>query len=214
MKCIVFDLDGTLVHSVPTIAHHGNLALKAFGYSTIPVKDYEPLLGNGTRHLIHEMLAAQNPPDFSKEEAVFNTYMASYMDKPSKKTEIYPGIEDLVSTLKVRGLALCVNSNKPDIICQKLVKALFGPDAFDLILGQIPGIAHKPDPAGIRRIMDQIGAKPEKTLYVGDTEVDFETAKNAGTGIILCDWGFRPRKDLERLDAPIISQASALLDYL
>lgn len=214
MKCVIFDLDGTLVYSLPTIAHHGNLALAQFGYETIPVKDYEPFLGNGTRHLIREMLSAQNPPDLSQEEAVFQAYMASYHDNPSEKTEIYPGIEALLKELKARGIGLGVNSNKPHAICLKLVSALFGDQAFDLVVGQGEGTPHKPDPTGVRLIMDRVGAGPGESLYVGDTEVDYKTAKNAGVGLVLCDWGFRPRAQLEKLDAPIISQASALLEIL
>ena len=128
-----------------------------------------------------------------------------------EKTAPYPGIPELLAELKRRGAKLAVYSNKGDRFCTEIVEHFF-PGVFDVIRGKVDGVPVKPDPVGLQLVMDALGAEQEATLYVGDSNVDMETARNGGLVSCGVTWGFRGRQELQEAGAiHLADTAEALL---
>ena len=127
----------------------------------------------------------------------------------------YPGIVELLQELKKRQIPIAVLSNKPHPNTLKVIHDLFGDDMFTIVQGQIPQIEKKPSPDGVLYIAEKLGIPAEQFLYVGDTNTDMQTGKNAGAFTVGVLWGFRDRKELEDNDADaIIETPMELLQYL
>lgn len=213
-KLCIFDLDGTLMNTIPAISHFGNQALKKFGFPEISPDRYKLLVGNGRDLLIHRMLAEFDADTEENFENVGKAYDSAYEADPLYKTAPYDGILDMLDTLKAKGLALAVLSNKPDNVTQDVVRLFFG-DRFDVIAGQKPGIKVKPDPAGVFLILEELGITAEESFFIGDTYVDISTGKNAGIESIGVLWGFRDRAELTNAGADhIVAKASEILDII
>lgn len=214
MAAFIFDLDGTLINSLADLAEAMNVTLKKLGYPTHPDEAYQYFVGDGLRELVVRAL----PEGEATEEAVekvsdgFNRYYdAHYL----VHTKVYPGIPELLQELKGKGAKLAVLSNKPDLFAQKIVQGLFGESLFDLVQGKVPQFATKPDPASLRYAMGKLAVSPEEVTYVGDSDVDVFTGKNAGVEAVGAGWGFRGRKELEAAGAAFVAEdASQLLSYL
>ena len=213
-KLCIFDLDGTLMNTIPAISHFGNTALKKFGFPEIEPDRYKILVGNGRDLLIHRMLAEFDADTEENFENVGKAYDAGYEADPLYKTAPYDGILDLLDTLKEKGLTLAVLSNKPDNVTQDVVRLFFG-DRFDIIAGQKPGVAPKPDPAGVYAILNELEISAEESFFIGDTYVDISTGKNAGIESIGVLWGFRDEAELTNAGADyIVDKASKILDII
>ena len=109
----------------------------------------------------------------------------------------YDGIRELLEALKSRGISIAVLSNKPHARTVENIETIFGKGYFDYVAGEQPGIPRKPDPAGVRRILDRFRVKPEECLYFGDTSTDMQTGLGAGLVTVGVTWGFRDRTELE-----------------
>ncbi|MBQ7986065.1 MAG: HAD family hydrolase [Clostridia bacterium] len=213
-KLCIFDLDGTLMNTIPAISHFGNQALKKFGFPEITPDRYKLLVGNGRDLLIHRMLQEFDADTDENFENVGKAYDSAYEADPLYKTAPYDGILDMLDTLKAKGLTLAVLSNKPDNVTQDVVRLFFG-DRFDVIAGQKPGVKVKPDPAGVFLILEELGIKAEESFFIGDTYVDISTGKNAGIESIGVLWGFRDEAELKGAGADhIVAKASEILDII
>jgi len=213
-KLCVFDLDGTLMNTIPAISHFGNSALKKFGFPEIEPDRYKLLVGNGRDLLIHRMLKESGNDTEDNYNNVGKAYDTAYEADPLYKTAPYDGVLDLLDTLKEKGFTLAVLSNKPDNVTQDVVRLFFG-DRFDVIAGQKKGIAPKPDPAGVFAILNELNMTAEEAYFIGDTYVDISTGKNAGIESIGVLWGFRDRDELEGAGADhIVAHASEILDII
>lgn len=213
-KLCVFDLDGTLMNTIPAISHFGNQALKKFGFPEIEPDRYKLLVGNGRDLLIHRMLAETDSDTDENYENVGKAYDSAYEADPLYKTAPYDGILELLDALKAKGLTLAVLSNKPDNVTQDVVRLFFG-DRFDVIAGQKPGIKVKPDPAGVFLILDELGITASESFFIGDTYVDISTGKNAGIESIGVLWGFRDEAELKGAGADhIVGHPSEILDII
>lgn len=195
MKACIFDLDGTLTNTLNAIAHFGNLALTAFGFNPIPVMDYRRYVGDGRAVLIHRMLNAQNADTPENFINVCRVYDENYESDPLYDTDAYDGIRELLAELKSRGMKIAVCSNKPDNVVQDVVQIIFG-DMFDAVSGAADGFPTKPEPYTALKIAEKLGAEPQECFFIGDTNVDIFTAKNAGMKSIGVTWGFRDRTEL------------------
>lgn len=214
MKACIFDLDGTLTNTLNAIAHFGNVALEEFGFEPIPVMDYKRYVGDGRTVLIHRMLTARNADTPENFEKVCRVYDANYEAEPLYDTDAYDGIRELLSELKSRGIKIAVCSNKPDNVVQDVVKIIFG-DTFDTVCGVIDGFPTKPEPYTALKITERIGVSPKDCLFIGDTNVDIFTAKNAGMTSIGVTWGFRDREELIDAGADyIVDLPSDILNIL
>lgn len=207
MSLCIFDLDGTLLNTLPTIAYYGNSALEKFGFPKIEEERYKALIGDGRDILIHRMLAefgADTDENFQKVRAAYdNLYEADYLylAKP------YPYVEEMLGKLKESGIKLAVLSNKPDNVARPIVENTFG-DTFSEIWGKRDDFPTKPNPTAALEICRIMNEDVNNTVFIGDTAVDVKTGKNAGFYTIGVEWGFRDRKELEDAGADYIAKSA------
>ncbi len=208
----IFDMDGTILDTLEDLQDSLNYALAQHGY---PVRSYVQVrraVGNGIRTLIVRSL-----PDGTEEatiEAVFQTFMPHYQAHCADKTRPYAGINEVILHLRRSGVLCAVLSNKADAAVQSLCASYF-PDCFDLAAGERPGIPRKPAPDAVHSLLETLHIPPEGAVYIGDSEVDFATAQNAGVDCIMVTWGFRDRPELEALGAEVfVDTPKALLPLL
>lgn len=186
---ILFDLDGTLLDSLADISLCGNTALEISGLPTHTLEEYRGYIGNGADMLIRRMMT---PEDYQKHGAqVKSDYMTLYGDLCAQGCKPFPGIREMLRTLRQAGARTAVISNKPDLQTRLVWQSTFGND-LDFAMGQMEGIPQKPDPAGPREVLRRLGG--ECAAYVGDSDVDMQTGKNGGFYTVGVTWGMKPRK--------------------
>lgn len=204
IKAVIFDMDGTVTDTLSTIAYFGNYALKKNGFEPIEEAKYKYFAGNGKKILIKRMLdyADNNTPN--NYERVERTYDNAYEGDTVGKTKIFDGILPLLEKLHEHGIKTAVNSNKPDNVAVSALNKIFPKGSFDDACGQKDDVPIKPNPTAALRLAAEFGAKPEECVFVGDTSVDIETAKNAGMHSIGVLWGFRDFSELNEAGAQYI----------
>ena len=214
-KICIFDLDGTLLDTIKTIKHYGDLALKEFGIEEIPEERYKLIVGTGIKNVIKGMLeyrGCYNEELFSK---VFKVYDDAYNANTFYKTEIYSGIKETLKELKAKGIKIAIVSNKPDFAAKEVVEYFFGKDYFDYVTGQKPNGPLKPDPQEVLNIISTYNLEKGECIYIGDTGTDMKTGKNAGLYTVGVLWGFRKRDELTENGADtIISTPEELLGII
>ena len=196
-KAIIFDLDGTLLNTLPTITFYVNDTLKAFGIGVLGEADVCRYIGHGAEWLIEQSLLHFGVTDKAIFEKVLHHYKNAYDQAPLYLTEVYDGIFDLLAGLKEKGLVTAVFSNKPDSATRAVVSHFFR-EAFAHVQGAKPDVALKPAPDGVFAILEKLGVDKKDSLFVGDTIVDMETGENAGVETVGVLWGFRDREELQR----------------
>ena len=214
---IIFDLDGTLLNTIDDLGYACNYALEKTGYPTFPIEAYPAKVGNGINNLIRRALpeAERTEENIQKVRAYFVPY---YNEHNCDYTRPYEGIEAVLKTLKAQGHLLAVASNKYQAATEKIVEHFF-PGMFDVILGEREGVERKPNPKIVFDIIqsNQINPNNQKTqtLYIGDSLVDYETAKNANVPFVACSWGFVAREKLvEAGIAHIIDKPEEILSVI
>lgn len=192
-KLLIFDLDGTLADTLHTIRDAVNMCMEHYGY---PTHDYESIrarVGNGVRDLIGRSLPlGKDDPGFEEILAYFNS---CYLITHDQLDGCYDGLYKVIEELYHRGYKLAVLSNKPDHLVKGIIKKLFPEGMFPIAMGQTE-LPRKPDPTVPLMIAEQMGCKAEDSFFIGDSEVDIATAKNAGMRSVAVAWGFRDRADL------------------
>ncbi len=191
-QTFIFDLDGTLLDTLGDLAASVNHALRAHGMPEHTIDDVRRFVGNGVRLLMERAVpdGADNP-DF---EATFATFRQYYMQHSLDTTRPYEGIPETLQALKARGCQLAVVSNKMMAATQSLIRHFF-PDTISVAIGEheAEGIRKKPAPDTVLAALRQLGVGKEGAVYVGDSDVDIETARNSGLPCISVLWGFRDR---------------------
>ena len=194
-KTVVFDLDGTLLNTIDDLADAGNRVCAARGWPQHTVEEYKYFVGNGIPKLVERF----SPPQARTPDQLADTlaaFQADYGAHLRDKTAPYPGIPALLARLKAAGVQLAVFSNKADPLARQVVADYFDAALFDAVRGALPGVPTKPAPQGTLALMQAIGADPAATIYVGDSNVDVDTAHNAGLPCCGVLWGFRTRQEL------------------
>ena len=215
MKACIFDLDGTLTNTLESMTYSVNLTLKEMGLSQITKDQCRMFVGNGARVLIEESLKVSGDPKASRIEEGMKIYGRIFDQNCTYHVTPYEGIPEMLKALKDRGIHLAVLSNKPDRQTVKVVKEIFGDNIFDYAQGQKDGIRRKPAPDGVWYLMEQMQVSKEECLYIGYSEVDAATGKNAGLKTIGVLWGFRDRKTLETAGADhLIERPEELLQFV
>ena len=199
---ILWDLDGTLLDTLEDLADAVNFALQQFGYPTRSVEEVRSFVGNGARRLIERAVPVGGDAD-----AVFDTFRTYYNANCQVKTKPYDGILEALQKLGEK-YPMAVVSNKPDPAVKELCKKYFG-DVY--ALGESSACPRKPAPDMVFAAMKAIGA--ETCIYVGDSEVDVLTAKNAGVPCLSVLWGFRTREELETAGATEFCDSPNRLAY-
>ena len=210
---VIFDLDGTLVNTLEDIALAMNLALKSRGFPELPPEAYIEKVGWGLNRLAFLAL----PEDERKEDTaalLAFDMLKFYTEKPITHSAPYPGILELINTLKGKKIKTAVLTNKQDVVAQKVIAALFQPGSFDYIQGESRGKPRKPDPEGAWELMISLDLMPASTLFVGDSEVDMETAVAAGCFPLGVSWGYRSKEAIKKGGARrIIDDPCELLEF-
>ena len=199
-QTVVFDLDGTLLDTLEDLHLSTNAALAAHDMPTHSIDDVRRFVGNGIALLIHRAVPAGTPADV--EAAVLEDFKRHYGAHCEDHTGPYPGIPQMLARLCEAGVAVAVVSNKADFAVQELVARQF-PDTFDAVLGEneAAGIRKKPAPDMVEAALGRMGATRDGMVYVGDSEVDVQTAASVGCPCVSCTWGFRGRDELVRAGA-------------
>ncbi len=203
-KGIIFDLDGTLLDTIETIAYYGNMTLEKYGFEAIDTEKYNYMAGRGARKLVKSMLAESGSFDDVLFERVFADYNVAYNSDALYKTKVFEGIEELLTAAKEKGIKLAVLSNKPHKATVDVINSFFEKDTFDICLGAREGVPLKPDPAPALAVAKDLGVLSDECIYVGDTDVDMKTGKGAGFYTVGVLWGFRGENELRKNGADII----------
>lgn len=188
----IFDLDGTLLDTLGDLAASVNYALRTHGMPEHSIDDVRRFVGNGVRLLMERAIPdGEANPDF---EATFATFRQHYMQHSLDTTKPYEGIPEVLKALKARGCHLAVVSNKMMAATQELIRHFF-PDIISVAIGEneAAGIRKKPAPDTVFAALQQLGVGKENAVYVGDSDVDIQTAANSGLPCISVLWGFRDR---------------------
>ena len=199
-QTVVFDLDGTLLDTLDDLHLSTNAALAAHGMPTHSIDDVRRFVGNGIALLIHRAVPAGTPADV--EATVLEDFKRHYGAHCEDHTVPYPGIPQMLAHLREAGVSVAVVSNKANFAVQELVARQF-PDTFDAVLGEneAAGIRKKPAPDMVEAALGRMGRTHKGLVYVGDSEVDVQTAASVGCPCVSCTWGFRGRDELVRAGA-------------
>ena len=203
MKLIIFDLDGTLLNTIDDLGTACNHALKQTGYPLHSLEEYKHLVGNGINKLIKRSL----PAEARNEETVMRVrrhFVPYYDEHCCCLTHPYEGMKDLIAELLSEGYQIAVASNKYDTAAKAIVRHYF-PHSQIQVYGQRENVPLKPDPSVVNEIINNYGVEKKNVIFVGDSDVDMQTAHNADVCSIGVSWGFRGRKELENAEADYVA---------
>ncbi len=189
----IFDLDGTILYTLEDLKNSLNYALTRHGYPARTLEEVRRFVGNGVRKLVER--GAPAGTSSQELDRLYETFHVHYKQHDLDNTRPYEGIEALLEKLRGAGLRLAVVSNKVDYGVKDLCGRFF-PGAFDLAIGERPGVGKKPAPDMVNEALAQTGVARERAVYIGDSEVDIQTARNAGMDEIIVSWGFRTAEEL------------------
>lgn len=198
IKTVLFDLDGTLLNTLTDLSNSVNYALNSHHLPQRTELEVRSFLGNGIHNLIEKSVQENTPSELLED--VFQSFKSYYLQHGLDSTAPYPGIISLLKALQQKSVKMAIISNKVDTAVQQLNKKFFS-DYIGIAIGEKPQIRRKPAPDSVLLAIKALNANPATTLYVGDSEVDYETAHSAGIRCALVTWGFRDRLDLEDLHA-------------
>ena len=209
---IIFDLDGTLVNTINGIAYASNYVLDQHGFPTHPAENYRNFVGYGLKKTILNALPHHISTTISKEtlSQYAQELVLFYEDHPLEDTHLYDGILDLLFEIQKRKISFAIHTNKKESIASSISKHFFSAFGHIDLIGQSDRFPNKPDPIGTLHLIQNTPL--QNVLFIGDTEVDADTAKNAGIPILLATWGFRSKEFLESLDCPLVHHPKDILD--
>lgn len=192
-QLVIFDLDGTLLNTIADLGNACNYALKSMGFSPHPLSAYNYMVGNGVRKLMERA-----EPDATSDtiDELLRHFREYYDEHCTDLTQPYPGIPELLQTLREQGIRVAVTSNKYQKAVDKIIAHYFGDIEFAAILGEVPERPKKPDPSIVFEALSLCPTPKNDVLYVGDSAVDMETARRACVESVGVTWGFRPVSEL------------------
>ena len=202
MKAVIFDLDGTLVNSLEDLMDSTNYAMSKVGVEQINIEQTRQYVGNGADMLVKRALGNENQYKFEEAISIFKEY---YKNNMCNKTKPYKNILETLDILNQKGYVCCVVSNKPDFATKDMVKKLFGNRIKTAIGADTTKRPKKPAPDGVFLALDSLNISRKNAVYIGDSEVDVATGKNADLPVIGVLWGFRTIADLKGADIIINS---------
>ncbi len=202
-KAILFDLDGTLLDTVPGLAKSMNEVLTLHHFPTHTLEEYKQYIGNGIKALVDQSVPSGTDNELLKLMYIEKT--KRYQTYWKEGTKIFPGVSEMLTNLVEQHITLTIFSNKEDFFTQQIVKDILSPWKFSAVSGRTDAIPKKPNPLGVQTIMNKFSHLPQEWLYVGDKDADIETANNAGIDSVWVSWGYQsavPSKATYRIDAP------------
>jgi phosphoglycolate phosphatase len=212
IRAVLFDLDGTLADTLADLANATNWALTQLDCPTHALERYRYMVGDGARQLCARALPSDRQDLLDETVSLMRSrYAAHWADQ----TRLYPGIQEIVTSLAGRSFRLAVLSNKPDDFTKQMVAHYFQPNPFHAACGQRPGVPLKPDPTAALEIARQLEVPAVEWMYLGDTNTDMRTARAAGMYPVGVLWGFRDRDELlENGAAALIERPEQILPLL
>lgn len=211
-KVVLFDLDGTLIDSLVDLGQAVNRAMVDLGFPEHPIQRCREYIGEGAKRLVERALPTEHQSNGELVERALALYQEHYEAGWHDQTSVYPGMVELLQSLKAAGVKMGVISNKPHPFTLKCVSHFFPDAGFELVLGQRNEVPRKPDPAAALEAAAFFGVGIESCSYVGDSGVDMAFAKAAGMRAIGVAWGFRDREELWANGAEIVVEDAAALE--
>ena len=212
-KLLIFDLDGTISDTLPSIAEAVNLCARHFGYPEKSESEVRLAVGNGVGVLLEKTMPKSVFDDENMLKEVKEYFAACYEQTQSRLNSCYEGMYEALHELYDHGFILAVLSNKPDKLVQMIIKNIFPDGIIAMSLGQTE-LPKKPDPTVPLLIAEKFSVSLDNTYFIGDSEVDVLTAKNAGMTSVAVSWGFRDRSVLEdAMPDALIDTREELLSY-
>lgn len=209
---VIFDLDGTLLNTLEDLRDSVNVMMRQYGYPEHSLEQIRSFVGNGIGKLIER--SVPEGCENIRFEQILADFKNYYTGHCRIKTKPYDGVLDLMKTLSEQGFKLAIVSNKNDAAVKELNEIYFA--AYTgTALGDCKGRKRKPAPDAVFAALDELGSEKDDAVYIGDSEVDYETAKNSGLDCVLVSWGFRDREVLERFEgAVVVDTCGDILDLL
>lgn len=211
-ETILFDFDGTLLYTVEDLANAVNHAIEKRGYPTHSIAAIQRMVGNGVNKLVARALPEGfDTPDY---DAIMDDFRTHYQQHCFDHTRPYDGVLEMLRAFRAQGRHMAIVTNKYQTAAEVLRQKFFA-ESVPLIVGDFEGRARKPAPDGVYAALEALGVSAEGAVYVGDTEVDQQTARNAGLPFAAVSWGYRTRAELEALGiARIADKPADLLSLL
>lgn len=203
-KVCIFDLDGTLTDTLESLTYSVNATLEELGLRKITMEQCRQFVGNGAKVLIEKALKASGDEELTLLDRGMEVYKRIFGENCTYHVIPYDGILEMLDELKRMGIQTAVLSNKPHAQTVDVVADILGKERFVCVNGQREGIERKPEPAGVYEVLKILGLKKEECLYIGDSEVDVETAKRAGVTGVGVTWGFRSEDVLKKAGADYV----------
>ncbi|MDD6807138.1 MAG: HAD family hydrolase [Oscillospiraceae bacterium] len=188
---VIWDLDGTLLYTLDDLKNSVNYALKSYGYPERTLEEIRKSVGNGIKNLV--LLSIPNGAENPDFEKVFSLFQEHYKEHNLDSTRPYEGVQEVIKELSSRGIKQAIVSNKVDYAVKLLKDEFF---EVDFAIGAQDNLERKPAPDMVLKAMEAINADKNKTVYIGDSEVDLKTAKNTGLPCVSVLWGFRTEEEL------------------
>lgn len=200
-KLAIFDMDGTILNTLNDLADSMNHCLQVNGLPERSLQEIRTFLGNG----IHWLVECSVPEGTDAEtlEKVYQTFLVYYKDHCAVKTQAYEGIPQVLQSLRRAGVLTAVVSNKADYAVKILCEDYFD-GMLDFSVGELEGRRRKPYPDSVNAVLEKFRIAKEDAVYIGDSEVDFQTAQNAGLDVIMVGWGFRDEEFLKERGASFV----------
>lgn len=210
-KLAIFDMDGTILNTLEDLADCMNYSLVKHGYPRRTLAEVRSFVGNGIRKLVERSV----PEGVSEKEIedIFDTFNGYYKDHCAIKTKPYDGIPEVIQELKNRGILTAVVSNKADYAVKSLCDDYFK-ELFDFSVGDKEGQRRKPYPDSVNSVLEKFKLDKSEAVYIGDSEVDLQTAKNAELDVIMVGWGFRDEDFIKNRGASfVLHKPFEILDF-
>ncbi len=213
-KLAIFDLDGTLVDSIGSIAGACNEALVKNNLQERSINEYKYFAGDGALELVKRAVYASGDTNYEKLDDVYKIYKEIFVKDCTRGVVPFKDIDNILKTLKNKGIKLAVLSNKPHERTLDVVDKIFGDNVFDMVLGYKNEETKKPSPYGALLIAKHFNIEPKDCIYIGDTDTDMQTGINAGMYTVGVTWGFRDKQELiDNKADDIIDNPMDLLNY-
>lgn len=216
IKLCIFDLDGTSVNSLRSIAHFANETLVNFGLEPFPVDDYRHLAGGGARKLMTNLINARGA-NINLLEDMVSDWLGRYEKRPYYLTESYEGITEMLEKLKKIGVVTAIVTNKSKRVASSIIEHSFGAPGIliDEAVSEHPGMVLKPEPDEILKLCNKYSVLPCNTMYVGDHGIDMQTGKNANVTTCGVTWGFHTEAELISAGANLIAhQPNDIFEFI
>ena len=211
-KLVIFDLDGTLIDSLPDILEQVNLTLQHFNYPLCTYNQIRQYIGHGARNLVKRSFGNISEEDLDQKLEYYNKI---YTACGSPKTHVFEGMAEVMLALKQMGYKLAILTNKPQMTTDRVYQKYLSQFGFDMVVGQSNNVKCKPDKSATLNILKQLEVSQENAYFIGDGETDIQTAYNSNIKHIAVLWGYRDKEQLEKVGAnTFVNTPSEILDII